>query len=197
MVESIKEKKITFKNTTKNFNFKIKSLFILLLLLNPTIKSNSYSIVITFLQNDEGKILNCGNNAMMDSDSFIPPNQIKINSGTKEIYDSDTLYDLSAAGTTVELFWENTEIINCASMFYNCAHIKAIDFSNFDTSEVATTAQMFDGCSNLESLNLEKFDTSKVTDMWSMFSACTSLTSLNLFNFHISAETDIEDIFAT
>ena len=134
---------------------------------------------------------------MMDSDSFIPPNQIKINSGTKEIYDSDTLYDLSAAGTTVELFWENTEIINCASMFYNCAHIKAIDFSNFDTSEVTTTAQMFDGCSNLESLNLEKFDTSKVTDMWSMFSACTSLTSLNLFNFHISAETDIEDIFAT
>jgi len=48
---------------------------------------------------------------MMDSDSFIPPNQIKINSGTKEIYDSDTLYDLSAAGTKVELFlgkyWNN------------------------------------------------------------------------------------------
>ena len=109
MVESIKEKKIIF-------NFQIKSIFILLLLLNPTIKSSSYSIIITYLQNDEGKILNCGNNAMMDIGSFTPPNQIKINTGTKEIYDSDTLYDLSAAGTKVELFWENTEIISCAYM---------------------------------------------------------------------------------
>ena len=195
MLGAIKKKRIIIRNKKGNFICIIISIYIIFILIDLSNESGSYSITIRYNRYN-GLILNCGNGFMSeDIGTFTSPSQIRINNGSKEIFNSNKEYDLNEEVNTVGLFWENTIITNCAYMFYGCVNIIEIDFSNFNTAEVTTTVAMFGDCSSLISLNLENFDTSKVTDMWLMFSGCSSLISLNLFKFYIKEETYIEEIF--
>ena len=71
-------------------------------------------------------------------------------------------------------------------LFQDCARLKTIDFTHFDTSRMRSMGSMFSGCRNLTTLDLSGFDTSNVTDMGSMFYDCTSLTKLDLRSFDTS-----------
>ena len=80
-------------------------------------------------------------------------------------------------------------------MFYNCALLKSIDLSNFDTSNIITMNNMFYGCSSLISLDLSNFNTNLVTKMDRMFKGCTSLVSLQLTNFNTKLVYDMIYMF--
>ena len=71
-------------------------------------------------------------------------------------------------------------------LFQDCARLKTIDFTHFDTSRMRSMSMMFYGCRSLTSINFSGFDTSNVTDMGSMFSDCVSLTKLDLRSFDTS-----------
>ena len=67
-------------------------------------------------------------------------------------------------------------------MFSNCAKLKSIDLSSFDTSQVVDMMQMFYGCKSLTTLDLSNFNTAKVTDMRYMFGSCENLTTIYVGN---------------
>ena len=82
------------------------------------------------------------------------------------------------------------------SLFNDCARLKTIDFTHFDTSKMSTMGSMFSGCSSLTSLDLSSFDTTNVTDMGGMFSGCSSLTSLDLSGFDTTNVTGMGGMFS-
>lgn len=80
-------------------------------------------------------------------------------------------------------------------MFNECALLKELDLSNFNTSNVEYMTYMFSDCELLKKLDLSNFRTSKVQNMYKMFSGCTSLEELNLSGFKVSKNTDTELMF--
>jgi uncharacterized repeat protein (TIGR02543 family) len=89
-----------------------------------------------------------------------------------------------------------SDTTNTSYMFYDCAYLEELDFSNFDTSNVENMSYMFSGCKYLENLKLSnKFSTSKVTDMSRMFLDCNSLTELDLKSFDTCNVTDMSWMF--
>ena len=197
MLSIIKKKmnqKIFDLNINRGIYNVINTLILVILILpkvseNRIIKSGLYSITAKFKKSSSisQRILNCGNEDFyFHNDIFTYPEKIRINNGIKENYSNDDIYNLTEEENTVEYFWEDVIITNCAMIFYECENIIEIDFSNFNTSNVNSTRQMFFGCINLKSLNLSNFDTSKVIYMIEMFYNCYSLTSLDLSNFNTS-----------
>ena len=197
MLSIIKKKmnqKIFGLNINRGIYNVINALILVILILpkvseNRIIKSGLYSITAKFKKSSSisQRILNCGNEDFyFHNDIFTYPEKIRINNGIKENYSNDDIYNLTEEENTVEYFWEDVIITNCAMIFYKCENIIEIDFSNFNTSNVNSTRQMFFGCINLKSLNLSNFDTSKVIYMIEMFYNCYSLTSLDLSNFNTS-----------
>ena len=197
MLTTIK-KKMNPKKFNLNINkeiYNVINMLILVILILPKasenriIKSGLYSITAKFKKSNSisQRILNCGNEDFyFKDDIFTYPEKIRINNGIKENYNNDDTYNLPEEENTVEYFWEDVQITNCAIMFYKCENLIEIDFSNFNTSNVNSTRRMFFGCTNLKSLNLSNFNTSKVKYMIEMFYICYSLTSLDLSNFDTS-----------
>lgn len=79
--------------------------------------------------------------------------------------------------------------------FYNCAKLKTINTSTWNTSMVTSMRAAFMNCSSLTSLDLSSFDTSKVTNMLQMFSNCTSLTSVDVSGFDTSSVENMGSAF--
>ncbi len=81
------------------------------------------------------------------------------------------------------------------NMFIDCAKLKILDLSSFNTSRVTNMKTMFTFCRSLTNLDIGNFDTSKVTTMDEMFAGCYQLTSLNIENFVIWEYVEICGIF--
>ena len=82
------------------------------------------------------------------------------------------------------------------NMFQDCARLKTIDFTYFDTSRMSSMSSMFSGCRSLTVLDLSGFDTSNVTTMSSMFYDCISLTKLDLRSFDTSNVDNMGGMFS-
>ncbi|MBR4998676.1 MAG: BspA family leucine-rich repeat surface protein, partial [Clostridia bacterium] len=74
-----------------------------------------------------------------------------------------------------------------SSMFLNCAAIKTLDLTSFDTRYVTYMRSMFEGCSALISVNVTSFNTSKVTNMSAMFLNCKALKEIDLSSFTLES----------
>ena len=132
-------------------------------------------------------------------------------------------YQLSSSIHNIEYKLKNTEIneISLSNMFNNCNYLRAIDFSNFDSSKIINMDSMFSNCSWLNSVNfgndfsivtnmsqlfanckyLTKLDlsylnTENVTNMSSMFYYCSTLKSLDLSNFNTENVTNMNSMFS-
>lgn len=97
----------------------------------------------------------------------------------------------------------NTErVTDMSSMFEECAELKSIDLSHFDTKNVTTMEKMFHGIGasyndfSPVKLDLSTFNTSKVENMKEMFEAAWQITSLDLRHFDMSKVTTTESMFA-
>ena len=80
-------------------------------------------------------------------------------------------------------------------LFYNCECIKYINFKKFYRNNIDNMGYMFDGCFSLREINLSNFNTSNVTNMKFMFGGCTSLKEINLSNFNTDKVTNMEGMF--
>ena len=88
-----------------------------------------------------------------------------------------------------------SEVTTMASMFENCASLKYIVASSFDTNNVTNMNTMFGGCTALEDLSLLGMETSQVTDMELMFYNCSSLRELSLKDFDTRSVTTMRGMF--
>ena len=127
------------------------------------------------------------------SDSFhLPPSKVIIDG--KEVNITDNKVELEKENTDVLLIWDEP-LTDLHGMFSELSNIKAIDFSEFDTSQVTDMSNMFDSCFSLEFLDLSNFKTSKVTNMSMMFKDCESLENLEISNFDTSSVSDMSYMF--
>ena len=86
---------------------------------------------------------------------------------------------------------------DCASMFSQCAGLKEIDISGFDTSKVATFASMFTSCTALTDIvGLDTLNTASATSFRYMFYKCGAMTTIDISSFDASKVTDIVMMFS-
>ena len=93
--------------------------------------------------------------------------------------------------------WDTSNVSNMNGMFYGCLQLRLIDVSSFDTSNVVYMDLMFYDCNKLTTLDLSSFNTTNVISMSSMFCGCESLTELNLSNWDTSNVSDMEAMFSS
>ena len=77
---------------------------------------------------------------------------------------------------------ETDNVINMRDLFCDCAKLKDIDMSNFNTSKVEDMIGMFARDYALEYLDLMNFDVSSIKKISSIFSSCTSLKTIYVSN---------------
>lgn len=87
-----------------------------------------------------------------------------------------------------------TNCTNTRYMFNNCASLREVDTTNFNTSEVTQMDNMFYKCTSLINISLP-FDTGKVTTMESMFNDCFNLKEIDLSTFTSTALTTTKSMF--
>lgn len=71
-------------------------------------------------------------------------------------------------------------IDNMSYMYYNCARLKELDLSDYDTRKVKDMSHMFDTCAYLEVLKLSNFNMDLVENTDCMFMQCIKLRKLYL-----------------
>jgi surface protein len=91
----------------------------------------------------------------------------------------------------------NTESLsNTAALFENCAALKTIDLSKFNTQRVWDMNHMFAGCAALEELDLSTLNTQSVSYMYNMFDGCAKLKELDIVSFDVSSLGSMDYMFA-
>ncbi len=106
------------------------------------------------------------------------------------------LYNLTTINNLNYL--KTSEMINMEAMFYNCAKLKSLDISHFNTDKVKLMKQMFAECRALETLTLPYYINRAFTvrDMSSMFYNCQALKEINGGErFYTSSVTDLAYMF--
>ena len=88
----------------------------------------------------------------------------------------------------------STLCTNTGWMFGNCASLREIDFTNFNTSNVTNMDYMFFRCFTIYKETMP-FNTSKVSTMEHMFEDCWNLVELDLSNFTSEAITTCANMF--
>lgn len=93
-----------------------------------------------------------------------------------------------------------------SDMFFECARLKSIDLSKFNTTKVKTMKNMFYGFGNYidpsnpfnkvyPTLDLSHFNTSSVRDMEGMFANCSLIKNLDVSSFNTSNVTSMRAMF--
>ncbi len=82
--------------------------------------------------------------------------------------------------------FNTVNVTDMGSLFSGCSSLRSVDLSGFNTAQVRNMSAMFSSCRSLQAIDVSKFDTSKVTSMGSMFLACSSLTSLDVSKFDMT-----------
>lgn len=114
----------------------------------------------------------------------------------EKVYYRDSIYKFEFDNARTITYAEiKGTLLDCNSLFFNCAILNTLDLSKLDTSKVTNMQYMFRGCGNLYTLDLSHFDTSNVTNMDSMFGDCNHLNTLNLSNFNTSNVMNMNNMF--
>jgi surface protein len=79
--------------------------------------------------------------------------------------------------------WNNTSILECRDMFFNCTNLQHIRLNGFDVSNVKTFEGMFDGCISLKSINISDWSLNKVNVIERMFKGCINLETIGIFPY--------------
>ena len=98
------------------------------------------------------------------------------------------------------------EVTDMSGMFYECAMLKSIDHSKFNTTKVKTMKNMFYGFGSYvdvsnpfntvrPTLDLSHFNTSSVLDMEGMFANCSLIKKLDVSCFNTSNVTSMRAMF--
>lgn len=98
------------------------------------------------------------------------------------------------------------EVTDMSGMFYECAMLKSIDLSKFNTTKVKTMKNMFYGFGSYvdvsnpfntvrPTLDLSHFNTSSVLDMEGMFANCSLIKKLDVSCFNTSNVTSMRAMF--
>lgn len=98
------------------------------------------------------------------------------------------------------------EVTDMSDMFYECAMLKSIDLSKFNTTKVKTMKNMFYGFGSYvdvskpfntvyPTLDLSHFNTSSVLDMEGMFANCSLIKKLDVSCFNTSNVTSMRAMF--
>lgn len=98
------------------------------------------------------------------------------------------------------------EVTDMSDMFFECARLKSIDLSKFNTTKVKTMKNMFYGFGNYidlsnpsnkvyPTLDLSHFNTSSVRDMEGMFANCSQIKKLDVSSFNTSNVTSMRAMF--
>lgn len=93
-----------------------------------------------------------------------------------------------------------------SDMFFDCARLKSIDLSKFNTTKVKTMKNMFYGFGSYidpsnpfnkvyPTLDLSHFNTSSVRDMEGMFANCSLIKNLDVSSFNTSNVTSMRAMF--
>lgn len=105
-----------------------------------------------------------------------------------------TSYESWETGTPLLAFpteYNGTPVTSLDSIFSNCAKMKSIDVSAWDTSNITNMRQVFSNCTSLTSLDLTTWDFSSTIDATDMFAGSTS----NLEKIYIDSTTTIDTSF--
>lgn len=86
------------------------------------------------------------------------------------------------------LVTDNTfaNVTDMTGMFFDCAKLKKLDISKFNTSKVTSMAYMFFDCCELENLDCSNFKTENVETMEMMFAYCEKIKELDIRSFNTS-----------
>ena len=106
------------------------------------------------------------------------------------------LYNLTTINNLNYL--KTSEMINMEAMFYNCAKLKSLDISHFNTDKVKLMNQMFADCRALETLTLPYSfgSTWTTTSMRSLFYNCQALKEIKgATYFNTTSVTDMACMF--
>lgn len=98
------------------------------------------------------------------------------------------------------------EVTDMSDMFFDCARLKSIDLSKFNTTKVKTMKNMFYGFGSYidpsnpfnkvyPTLDLSHFNTSSVRDMEGMFANCSLIKNLDVSSFNTSNVTSMRAMF--
>ena len=161
----------------KNDNFKVKLMFLLLVLFLPVNNlSNTYSNQSEINLIIKGQ----GNINILNETYYKEPSEVIVNNVTKPLCNKSCNFDDELNYVTIKFdgFINSTE-----NMFYGLTNIVDIDLSNLDTYKVLSMESMFRNCSDLEKITFGNINTSSVINMRQLFFGCSMLTSIDLSNF--------------
>lgn len=107
----------------------------------------------------------------------------------------EMFYDCANLRTLDTSQWDTSEVTNMEKSFFRCKSLEQLDLSGWDTGNVTEMGGMFYQCTSLTKLNMQSFDMNGVTSAWGMFFQCLKLSELDLRNFTLPNVTDLSSLF--
>ena len=186
----VKDKTEVYENTINDNNFIIGEINITPNNINKEIQIiNSFENVKKSNKNEK---YNDEQNYSNESD--IRDNiEIRIND---ELIEFAYLHKFEKKGTYKIKYKLKNNLTKINHMFYGCAEITKLDFSNCFITDLSNTSKLFYNCGSLKEIKISKLKTQNVTDMSFMFYNCHSLSKIDLTtNFNTKNVTNMNRMF--
>ncbi len=130
---------------------------------------------------------NCGYLTTLDLSGFNTANVTNFNMMINMPNDGSALLNSIVLGEN----WSTLNAIDMSYMFVDCANLKSLDLSMFNTSNVTNMSGMFRCCRNLKTIYVsDNWNTSSVTRYSDIFSYCNKLEGSNGTKWNSNNESD-------
>ena len=186
----IKDKTEAYENTTNDNNFIIGEI---------NITPNNINKEIQIINSFEKVKKSGGNEKYNDEQNYSNESDIRDNIEIRindELIEFAYLHKFEKKGTYKIKYKLKNNLTKINHMFYGCAEITKLDFSNCFITDLSNTSKLFYNCGSLKEIKISKLKTQNVTDMSFMFYNCHSLSKIDLTtNFNTKNVTNMNRMF--
>ena len=91
--------------------------------------------------------------------------------------------------------WNTERVVDLAYMFSGCENLQTVDVSGWNLKNVKTISGMFLNCRCVTGLNTSNWNTIRISDMHEAFSGCWALDELDVSGWQTGIVKDMGDMF--
>ena len=186
----IKDKTEAYENTTNDNNYIIGEI---------NITQNNINKEIQIINSFENAKKSNKNEKYNDEQNYSNESDIRDNIEIRindELIEFAYLHKFEKKGTYKIKYKLKNNLTKINHMFYGCAEITKLDFSNCFITDLSNTSKLFYDCGLLKEIKISKLKTQNVTDMSFMFYNCHSLSKIDLTtNFNTKNVTNMNRMF--